>query len=354
MKSLKFGISILMLLALCSLTATAETLHKEFDGTKTVSMDGASGDWTIKSHRGKNIIIDVVYDDNLKDIVDFKFRESSGKLTIEEDMRRSHNWSGSIKWTVLLPAETDVELHTASGDVDFQEVNGDLEISVASGDIQIRNHAGDMDLKSASGDISVRESQGNGSISTASGDVTLINLPGDLNISTASGDVDAEGLKGSVKCSTASGDIQLKKSTVELKGSTASGNINGREVSGSVSASTASGDVEMERLSLTGSAKFSTASGDISLSMGSDMKNDLTAKTASGDITLDLNRNSFKGSIEATVRTGASYFRSDLKFTETDSFTRDGRDYHVLSCKMGNDASSITMNTYSGQVKLSK
>src|SRR5438105_4587732 len=85
---------------------------------------------------------------------------------------------GEIALRVRAPHGADVDLSTASADVDARGRFGSLKALVASGDVRFPELAVRADVKSASGDVDVGTVGGDASINTASGDVRVEHVAG--------------------------------------------------------------------------------------------------------------------------------------------------------------------------------
>jgi DUF4097 and DUF4098 domain-containing protein YvlB len=106
----------------------------------------------------------------------------------------------------------DVELVTASGDIELQEV-GRLEVQTASGDLSCRLVDGPAKVQSASGDVNLGGVRGDAQVFTASGDLELGPVGEDarwVEVRSASGDVSLAAVnRGQVSVETASGDVTV-------------------------------------------------------------------------------------------------------------------------------------------------
>ena len=103
-----------------------------------------------------------------------------------------------------------LDAKTASGDVEFDDVEGDARLRGASGDIEVRSIGGDASVNSASGDVELDRVGGRADVKTASGDVVVGNAAGEVSVATASGDQRIESVRqGSVSLQSASGDIEV-------------------------------------------------------------------------------------------------------------------------------------------------
>jgi DUF4097 and DUF4098 domain-containing protein YvlB len=119
----------------------------------------------------------------------------------------------------------EVEVNAASGDVGFDEVEGQANINTASGDVRI-DETGAVDANTASGDIRLK--------SISSGEVELHSASGDIDVGIAKGSrlwIDAQSLSGDTSSeleleAAPSGDDEGP--LVELRAKTMSGDISVR------------------------------------------------------------------------------------------------------------------------------
>jgi len=127
--------------------------------------------------------------------------------------------------TVQVPQATDVEVSTASGDVNIVTPVARLEVASASGDVSF-NTAIRLQVKTASGSVSGNRVEGEARCTTASGDIRISQLLERADLSTASGNITIDQSVGIIACATLSGDIRVG----ELSGPS----LNVKSMSGSV------------------------------------------------------------------------------------------------------------------------
>lgn len=127
--------------------------------------------------------------------------------------------------TVQVPQPTDVEVSTASGDVNIVTPVARLEVASASGDVSF-NTAIRLQVKTASGSVSGNRVEGEARCITASGDIRISQLLERADLSTASGNITIDQSVGIIACATLSGDIRVG----ELTGPS----LNVKSMSGSV------------------------------------------------------------------------------------------------------------------------
>ena len=155
-------------------------------------------------------------------------RDGHEVVVLVEDKGMFRRFRGDVQVRVSAPGGADVEVssasadvdgrgefggleaNTASGDLTFDQVSGDAEVNSASGDVKISRVQGALTANTASGDLEVGYVGGNGKARSASGDVSIQEADSSLKIQTASGDVEAGSVReGGVTLQTASGDIAV-------------------------------------------------------------------------------------------------------------------------------------------------
>jgi DUF4097 and DUF4098 domain-containing protein YvlB len=122
-------------------------------------------------------------------------------------LRRNRN---DVRVRVTLPPEADIEVSTASADVQGRGRFGALEIQSASGDIGFDQVGRDAEVNSASGDIKLARVEGAIAVNTASGDLDVGYLGADGKVRAASGDISIDEAAASLKIQTASGDMEIR------------------------------------------------------------------------------------------------------------------------------------------------
>jgi DUF4097 and DUF4098 domain-containing protein YvlB len=122
----------------------------------------------------------------------------------------------------------------------------DVEVSTASADLDARGEFGALQANTASGDVRFEHVGGEAQVNSASGDINLEHVGERLTVNTASGDLEVGSLGGEGKIRAASGDISIDEADTALKVQTASGDVEvGSVREGDVTLQTASGDIEV-------------------------------------------------------------------------------------------------------------
>ena len=198
--------------------------------------------------------------DEVREVIEnarIELRQRGGGHELVVDVQRNRRGfgiffdRGGITLSVQAPHGADVEISTASADVDARGRFGSLKAQVASGDLRFPELAGRVEVKSASGDVELGTIGGEASINTASGDIRVDRIAGEATVRSASGDVEVHEASSSITVQTASGDQHV--------------------------ASVAAGRVTMQ-----------SASGDQRVGIRRGTRVHIDAKTMSGDTTSEL------------------------------------------------------------------
>jgi DUF4097 and DUF4098 domain-containing protein YvlB len=132
---------------------------------------------------------------------------------------------GRADVTVHAPSLIDVEVSTASADVDVVTPVGRLEVASASGDVSF-DTATRLQTKSASGTVRGNGVEGEARCVTASGDIRIGVVGQRADLSTASGDIVVEQCDGELSVASLSGDIRVGRLTgPELNAKSMSGGV---------------------------------------------------------------------------------------------------------------------------------
>jgi DUF4097 and DUF4098 domain-containing protein YvlB len=205
-------------------------------GALTLDLRVPSGEISLESVDGEETTVELdatSWSEEVRDLVDgarIELRQRGGGHEVIVDVPRKRRGLGLIfdradfRLRVTAPHGADVQVATASADVDGRGRFGALKAELASGDLRFADLAGPADVKSASGDVSLELIGGEARIATASGDVRIGHVEGQATIRSASGDVMVDEAESSVTVQTASGDQRL--------GSVASGRVMMQSASG--------------------------------------------------------------------------------------------------------------------------
>jgi DUF4097 and DUF4098 domain-containing protein YvlB len=227
----------------------------ETPGPLTLDIRVPSGDIDLEAVPGTETIVEVSGSPEIEEEARIEMRPKRDghevSVVIEKRSGLFRAFREDVRVRVTAPPGADVELSTASADVDARGDFGAAQINTASGDVEFE-HVGE-----------------GAQVNSASGDVKLDRVDGPLTVNTASGDIEVDRLQGEGKVRAASGDVSI------------------READSSLKVQTASGDVEIESVQ-EGDVVLQTASGDIEVGIKQGSKLWIDAKSMSGETSSEL------------------------------------------------------------------
>jgi DUF4097 and DUF4098 domain-containing protein YvlB len=204
----------------------------ETPGPLTLDIRVPSGDIDLETVEGTETVVEVSGSPELEEEARIELRPKRDghevSVIIEKRSGLLRAFRDEVRVRVTAPPGADVEVSTASADVDARGDFGGAQINTASGDVEFEHIGGEAQVNSASGDVK------------------LVRVDGPLTVNTASGDLEVDRLQGEGKVRAASGDIWIEEADASLKVQTASGDVEVKSVrEGAVVLQTASGDIEV-------------------------------------------------------------------------------------------------------------
>lgn len=285
----------LLLAFLASFVFADDVIKRDFEVSR-------GKDLVLETEIGGNIYIKGSDEDKIKikaevydiddDDYDIDFDLASAGLTIVVDKKGSwrRRRSGEIDFTIIVPDEFNIEIETAAGSVNIEDIKGnvsgetaggsldfcciegDVDFQTMGGSIDARKITGYLDLNTMGGSITVLDSKVNGEVKTMGGSIRIEDVDGDLDGSTMGGSVTYRNVTGrsssdepaplhvttmggSIKVDeapygaeldTKGGSIEVNRAGNFVRAETMGGSINIREIDGWVDASTMGGSVEVQ------------------------------------------------------------------------------------------------------------
>jgi DUF4097 and DUF4098 domain-containing protein YvlB len=204
----------------------------ETPGSLTLDVRVPSGDIELETVEGTETVVEISGSPELEEEARIELRPKRDghevSVIVEKRSGLFRAFREEVRVRVTSPPGADVEVSTASADVDARGEFGGAQINTASGDVEFEHVGGEAQVNSASGDVK------------------LVRVDGPLTVNTASGDLEVGRLQGEGKVRAASGDIWIEEADTSLKVQTASGDVEIKSVrEGDVALVTASGDIEV-------------------------------------------------------------------------------------------------------------
>ena len=238
--------------------ALAKTVERTFSASPggTLELDTQVGAIGIKTHDSDEILVKVYIDGENEDefTLDFDHNGSDLKITGE---REGKNWWGGnrirVEFAITVPKEFDVDLHTAGGRIETDDLQGNVYARTSGGSISVGNIEGNVDLKTSGGSIRTEDIYGEIDADTSGGsiNVTFAKQPTkDATLRTSGGSINAKfpaNVQIDLDASTSGGrvstefnvDGRIKKRSIE-------GEINGGGPE--ISLHTSGGSVRVDKI----------------------------------------------------------------------------------------------------------
>ena len=293
--------------------ARASELTEKFSRTLrlgrngTLDLQNLAGHVVITGGRGDEVRIDAVKtvrnpDERrartLMQQMQVEVIERGGNIEVRTQVPRVPGGSGTVDYTVAVPASANVTVRTFSGDIRVRNINGELRVEATRGNV----HASDVRrvrlVKTLSGNIEVANGQSEElTASTTDGNLTLDNLKGRF--------FDLQSISGHLRL------INVDPERVHLR--------------------SMAGNIEyIGRLSPSGTYEFSSHTGTIRLT--------------------PTNRQGFD--IQASTFGGRFRSEYELKITEDSGSGRPTRGTRMLRGFYGDAGAAITAYTMNGDIVL--
>jgi len=186
----------------------------ETPGPLTLDIRVPSGDIDLETVEGTETVVEVSGSPELEEEARIELRPKRDghevSVIIEKRSGLFRAFREEVRVRLTSPPGADVEVSTASADVDARGDFGGAQINTASGDVEFEHVGGEAQVNSASGDVKLVRVDGQLTVNTASGDLEIVRLQGEGKVRAASGDIWIEEADGSLKVQTASGDVEIK------------------------------------------------------------------------------------------------------------------------------------------------
>jgi hypothetical protein len=212
------------------------TLDQPISPGQTLSVSNSSGSTTIRGGAGPTVhVVATRHHSFGGQPPDVQLTPSGGGLNLEASGRRGgfpFGDSGSVDYTIDLPAGVDVTARSSSGQLSVSNVGGEVRLATSSGQIEATDLHHLREASSSSGRISLQGVFTEAAqVRSSSGAVDLKLLPGSaiqLDVRSSSGRVEPRGLfltGGGTQRNSLSGAIGSPAAGAVLSVQTSSGRI---------------------------------------------------------------------------------------------------------------------------------
>jgi len=355
-------------LALASLLAApgalaADTVNQSlsFDPGQRLEVDTARGSIEYHSGAGRGLTVTITCDDGrIADYLDLAFENTptGARITARKVGGDSHGgWlsglfggngdSPRIKFLIEGPERADLDLKTAGGHIDLDDIEGAVRVATSGGHITFAGIMGRLDANTSGGHIrggtlseggDLRTSGGHISIDgagrdldvrTSGGHITIGPVEGNLHAATSGGRIVVGHIAGSMELSTSGGSVKAEDGCDgDADVSSSGGNIVLEDMGGHVSARTSGGHMRLTLSDGNGAgADLSTSGGSITLRIPPGVGFDIDASAPGAEVIADVRDlkragHTKKDRLEGTIAGGGSRLRlrsqnGDIRITDS-------------------------------------
>ena len=189
------------------------------NGSVSLDVVTGSGDITVKTGNSNQVVIHgTVHSSNWVFGDDNAVQKVESNPPVEQNgnsIRVGHNLPDDVKrhvsitYEITVPADTNLQAHSGSGNVEVNGVRLKVDAETGSGDIRMRDLGSGVKAQTGSGNIRGESIGAPFSGQTGSGDIEVdLTGSGDVDVHTGSGTIRVRGVKGGLRAQTGSGNIE--------------------------------------------------------------------------------------------------------------------------------------------------
>jgi|SRR5690554_4094913 len=213
-----------LVISTAAIAQVEKRVHKSFESVNFTDLKiiNSFGDIEVTPQKSSKIDVEIVLTADSKsdkkvqeylDNTEFIFVENGNTLEIstaksDKNFKSTGKMSYSLKFTLKVPENLNVDIKNSFGDVRINGTTGLLKLKIQHGDCFIAYANGsDNDLKISFGDVRI-ESINKSHIVIQHGDLKIIDAH-DLNLDSQFGDINIDMLSGDNKFKIAHGDLEV-------------------------------------------------------------------------------------------------------------------------------------------------
>ncbi len=152
------------------------------------------------------------------------------------------------KFTVRVPKDFLLDLHTGGGCITVAEISGELKAATSGGKLTFTKLRGPVDARTSGGSIKIESCDGPLLVKTSGGAIHADGGSGSLDARTSGGSIEVRNFKGDAVVKTSGGRLQLEDIGGKVRGETAGGSVIATllaPVPGEVTLSSAAGSIQL-------------------------------------------------------------------------------------------------------------
>jgi DUF4097 and DUF4098 domain-containing protein YvlB len=162
-----------------------------------------------------------------------------------------------------------------------------VDVATASADVEINGPVGAVNFTTSSGDASIDDVAADVTTKTASGDITIGTVGGGIRASTVSGDLRCSSVAGTAQFNATSGNLELGAAGSRVEVKATSGDVRLGELAAGATVKNVSGNVRVLAVG-EGTLKVRSVSGDVAVGVAKGVDLHVDVETASGVVHSDI------------------------------------------------------------------
>ena len=174
-------------------------------------------------------------------------------------------------YAIKVPANFNLDLDTAGGDVSANGVTGKVKVDTSGGDLTFGQIHGDLHADTSGGNITAKDCEGKTDLDTSGGRIEVTGGRGNLKVDTSGGNVTILNRVGDTKVGSSGGKLRLGNISGKLHAETSGGSVS------AILPNPVAGDVRLE-----------TSGGSITVLTPPSAALTIDAETSAGGIRSDL------------------------------------------------------------------
>jgi DUF4097 and DUF4098 domain-containing protein YvlB len=216
-------VAMLCLLAFTSQAAFAgeKAFDKKFPATPggTLTVDTDMGSIFVSGSEGHDVVIHAVLSGADSQLKNFEIGAEPDSHGVAVHGKRYNDWWLDLSWLfgggarakfeIQVPREYHIELHTAGGAIEAQNIKGNVHGGTSGGHLRLTSITGMVDVRTSGGSINAQQLSGNALLRTSGGNITIADVTGELDVHTSGGSVSLENIDGAVQAHTSGGSMEL-------------------------------------------------------------------------------------------------------------------------------------------------
>jgi DUF4097 and DUF4098 domain-containing protein YvlB len=216
-------------------------IEREFDMSPGArfELDTSSGSVVVRGVSGSRARVVITSNrDDIETLYDFEWDVSDEGVKIDVDKKgRVSSWfswtrGSGLHFEIDVPRQTEVDIDTAGGSIEVQEIEGRATLDTSGGAITARSIGGKVLADTSGGSIVIEDVDGDASADTSGGSVEISKVRGNVLADTSGGSIRIDDVSGDIRADTSGGGIRIRGAGGEVRADTSGGGVTVEFVAG--------------------------------------------------------------------------------------------------------------------------